>query len=90
MNEGQMTRPSHRRTVAETVASHGAFAVMRHTTGRKRAAFSCWHETEQSAIEEAQRLTAESIAMNGPTDVCFYVMRVEARAGIIAGKLVQR
>ena len=66
----------------------GMFAVMRHRQNMKHAKFSALHETFDSALAEAQRLTGERIATEGAEPpFCFYVVQLVGRVGIIDGVL---
>lgn len=80
-------RPKERRNIAEEVRPVGKYAVMRHRSGTKTMHASCTHDSKASAVGEAQRLAAESVAKYGPDDVCYYVVMIVSRVGIIDGKI---
>ena len=67
-------------------AAVGKFGVARHTTGS--AKFKVVRETLADSYEEARRLAVEKIAAGGPElPVCFYIVQIVGRVGIIDGKL---
>lgn len=84
-----MTAPAHRAKIsATTPAPMGMFAVMRHREDLKACRFLCLHETHESAMNEAKRLTAETIGRSGAElPFCFYVVEIVGRCGIINGAL---
>ena len=78
-----------RRTVADGPVEAGTHAVMRHSrTSPKKMKFTCWRESRAAALDEAQRLAAKLAGESAGQDVCFYVLQVVDRVGIIDGKLV--
>jgi hypothetical protein len=83
-----MTKPSDRKRISETARPVGHFAVMRHShSGAKNMHCSCLHDTLAAAEQEAQRLCAEVIAADGPVDVCYYVLEIQRRYGIVDGRI---
>lgn len=80
-------KPKERRNIAEEVRPVGQYVVMRHSRKSKSMHCSCVHGSKSSAIAEAQRLAAETIARDGPGDVCYYVLMIVSQVGIIDGRL---
>ena len=82
-----MTKTKRPRLV-DTAQPVGMFAVVRHRQNVKHAKFSALHDTFNSALIEAQRLTGERIATEGADPpFCFYVVQIVGRVGIIDGVL---
>lgn len=65
----------------------GKFALFRHRKGERQAKFVCLHETSESAMGEAERLTAEYIAGNPAIAIVFYAVEIVGRVGLIDGRL---
>lgn len=82
-----MTVPKRPRLV-DAAQPVGMFAVMRHPTrGRQAARFVCAYANEETATQEAQRLAGEAVAKHGVEKaVCFYVIQIVKRVGILGGK----
>jgi hypothetical protein len=66
----------------------GMFAVMRHPSqGLTSARFVCVHESEDTAMQEARRFAGESVEKYGVRKaVCYYVVKIVNRVGILGGK----
>ena len=76
-----------RRVTDTGIQPVGMFAVMRHTAKLKAARFVCLHETRQAAVDEANRLAADTITVHGFSQFCFYVVEISARAGCFNDRL---
>lgn len=63
----------------------GMFAVMRHTGNQAR--FTALHAKRQTALEEANRLAAESVEKYGAVPTCYYIIQIVGRVGIIDGRI---
>jgi formylmethanofuran:tetrahydromethanopterin formyltransferase len=75
--------------ITDTPARIGQFAVMRHRQGMKNANFCALHDSHDSAMNEAKRLTADTIArtVGEITPFRFYVVEIVGHVGIINGAL---
>ncbi len=75
------------RQIVEVPRPVGHFAVMRHGHSTlKNMRFSAIHDNRESAVAEAMRLAAEAIATDGAKPMCYYVVEITDRFGIVDGK----
>lgn len=81
--------PPRERINADKPVQLGKFAVMRHKADLKACHFVCLHETHESAMNEAKRLTAVTIEQYSADlqPFCFYVVEFVGRVGLINGAL---
>lgn len=85
----QPNKPKDRASMDTAVQPLGMYAVFRHERAIKNARFSSLHETQESAYQEAQRLTAKEIGEAGADkEFCFYVVQLVGRVGLVGGKLI--